>query len=191
MSFFSCKHNCKHSDPNVEADGFLPNAPDPKTEKPGKMIMATDPDDHFHGFGTRPAGTNTTTVTSDISNHHNRAGGRSNSRSLLPFRHHASSSSEDGSSYRHGGGPFHQGRKLLDRAAKTRGHRSTASSGERGGGVWREHRRHARSQASQGSGSGTDEHSPSDSATSFPAMTKEEFQALPATIQRKVSRKLI
>ncbi|KAM0742936.1 hypothetical protein ACQRIT_003113 [Beauveria bassiana] len=155
------------------------------------MIMATDRDDHFHGLGTRPAGTNTTTVKNDISNHHNRAGGRSKSSSLLPFRHHASSSSEDGSSYRRNGGRFHQGRKLFDRTAKTRGHRSMASSGEGGGGVWREYRRHARSQSSQGSGSGTDEHSPTDLTTSFSSMTKEEFEALPATIQRKVSRKLI
>ncbi|KAM3499243.1 hypothetical protein MY10362_007480 [Beauveria mimosiformis] len=155
------------------------------------MIMATDRDDYFHGFGTRPARTNTTTVTSDISNHHNRADGRLNRGPLLPFCHHDSSSSEDGSSYRHGGERFHQGRKLLDRTAKTRGHRSTASSGEGGVGVWREHRRHARRQASQGSGSGTDEHSQTDPTTSFSAMTKEEFQALPATIQRKVSRKSI
>ncbi|TQV98445.1 mucin-like protein [Cordyceps javanica] len=160
-----------------------------------------DGDDTFHDFGTRPAGTIATITSDNCSdncsgsgssgssssssrdgiNYSRGAAGRSNRYSLMPFRH-VSSSSEDDGSYRHGG-RFHQGLKLLDRTTartrtRTRG-RSTASVGE----GWRGHR-HVRSQASQGSGSGTDAQSPSET-TSFPAMTKEEFEALPPTIQRK------
>lgn len=147
--------------------------------------MATDHDDSFHGFGSRPAGT-ITTITSD--NNHKRVPNR---HSLLPFRHVSSSSEEDGgsatssihsSSHHRHSRRFQHGLKLLDLTAKTRG-----GGGNNGGEVPR--RDHVRSQASQGSGSGTEAAaaSPSGSATSFPAMTKEEFEALPPTIRRKVS----
>ncbi|OAA73692.1 hypothetical protein ISF_00593 [Cordyceps fumosorosea ARSEF 2679] len=140
----------------------------------------------FDSFGTatKRAGT-TTTITSDSNHNHNRGGGRQNRHSLLPFRHISSSSDEDGGSHRHGG-RFHHSLKLLDRTARTRGQGSTCNAGvnDGGHGSWRGHG-HAWSQTSQGSGSGSDAHSPSDSATSSPAMTKEEFEALPLTIQRK------
>lgn len=143
-------------------------------------------DDAFQGFRTAHAGT-ITTITSD--NNHKRTAARSNRHSLLPFRHVSSSSSEDGShhsaaSATSGGAAtynhrqsrrFHHGLKLLDRTGKTRGGEATKGD-------------HVRSQPSGGSGSGTDAaQSPSGSTASFPAMTKEEFEALPPTIQRKVS----
>ncbi|KAJ3495817.1 hypothetical protein NLG97_g3118 [Lecanicillium saksenae] len=140
--------------------------------------MATDHDDTFHGFGSRPAGT-ITTITSD--NNHKRVAAKSNRHSLLPFRHVSSSSEEDGShhsgssSHRHSR-RFQHGLKLLDLTTKTRGHSSNGDVPRRD---------HVRSQASQGSGSGTDAQSPSGSTASFPAMTKEEFESLPPTIRRK------
>ncbi|EGX89928.1 hypothetical protein CCM_08181 [Cordyceps militaris CM01] len=144
------------------------------------MTAANDRDDPFYGVvgpttRTRRAAT-TTMMRSDTDSFH-RSVGRSNRHSLLPFRHVSSSSEDDGSYHRHR--RLHQGLKLLER---TRG-RSINCIGDSGGG-WRGHR-YARSQASQGSGSGTDGHSPSESTTSFPVMTREEFEALPPTIQRK------
>lgn len=135
--------------------------------------MATNAGDTFASFTTSHAET-ITTITSDNYNSNKRVP-RTNRHSLLPFRHVSSSSEEDGSSHRHSR-RFHQGLKLLDLTTKTR-------SGSN------EHvkRDHVRSQASQGSGSGADAQSPSGSTTSFPAMTKEEFETLPPTIRRKVS----
>lgn len=150
------------------------------------MTMATtDGENTFHGFGTRPAGT-VTTITSESNSR--RAAGRSNRHSLLPFRHVSSSSEEDGgnsSNHRHSR-RFHQGLKLLDLTAKTRVQSSGSERRDN-----HHHQHHVRSQASQGSGSGTDAPSPSGSTTSFPAMTKEEFEALPPTIRRKVSQPVI
>lgn len=148
------------------------------------MTMATtDGKNTFHGFGTRPAG-KVTTITSESD--YRRAAGRPSRNSLLPFRHVSSSSEEDGGSsanHRHSR-RFHQGLKLLDLTAKTR---AQSGSSERRDNH-HHHQHHVQSQESQGSGSGNDAPSPSSSTTSFPAMTKGEFEALPPTIRRKVSR---
>ncbi|OAQ97177.1 hypothetical protein LLEC1_01267 [Akanthomyces lecanii] len=144
------------------------------------MTMATTAGENtFHGFGTRPAGT-VTTITSE--NNYRRPAGRSNRHSLLPFRHVSSSSEEDGgnSANHRRSGRFLPGLKLLDRTAKTRAQSSGSERRDH-----HHHQHHVRSQASQGSGSGTDASSPSGSTTSSPAMTKEEFEALPPTIRRK------